>query len=137
MLAKTAFIVIALAVSASTASGQQKSYSFSKGPSEMCGITGGSAADFRRQVSKSKKHKRTKKTDLFEVFVSEEDRAQWVFTLPSEPAHPAVTCRQVIFRGGALYLDRQLVCGASRKECDRLAAEFEAVDEQARQAISK
>src|SRR5687768_8317123 len=111
MLAKAAFIVAALTVSVSAASGQPKSdYTRSSGPSEICGITADSASDFRRQVSKSKKHKLTNKTDRFEVYEAD-DRAQWVFTRPGDPAHPFATCRRLIEKDGALYMDREVTCG--------------------------
>lgn len=59
----------------------------------------------------------------------------WTFTQPPHPAHPAVARRAIMERDGAFYVDMAILCEAARRPCDRLARDFEELNEQMRRAI--
>jgi len=62
--------------------------------------------------------------------------AQWSFTPPGHYAHPALV-RRVIQRsgGGAVAVQLASLCEAPREACDRLKAEFEAMNERITQSV--
>lgn len=60
----------------------------------------------------------------------------WTFTQASHPAHPAVARREMYQQGGAWYVVTAILCEAARRPCDRLARDFEVLDEQMRQALA-
>jgi len=61
---------------------------------------------------------------------------QWSFTPPGHGAHPAVV-RRIIRRapGGAVSVDTKLLCEAAAAECDKLQAEFLAMNDRITQAV--
>ena len=62
--------------------------------------------------------------------------AQWSFTPPGHYAHPSLV-RRVIQRsgGGAVAVQVATLCEAPREACDRLKAEFEAMNERITQSV--
>ena len=113
-------------------------HSDARGPSTMCGLTGADALDLIRQVRASPSLiAQFSGSDRFDVYASSDSLTHWVFTKPSEPAHPAVTCRRLFQDDGSWMQDRDIRCDAERAACDRLFTEFHELDEQARQAVAE
>jgi hypothetical protein len=62
----------------------------------------------------------------------------WNFTKRSHPAYPSVACRRIIKDAdGARRVATQLQCNASKAACDRLAADYTALDKEIMEAIKK
>ncbi len=112
-------------------------HSFADGPAEMCGVSGPDAAGLIAAARLSPMLRSTPiDSDRFELFVAVEGMDQLVVTLPSEPAHPAATCRHVYQdEAGNWMQDRTMRCDAGREACDRLFIEFRELDERLRQAL--
>lgn len=103
----------------------------------MCDLHGSDALDFLRQVKTSTALHRSELSTRFELFVSGDGLTQWVFTQPSEEAYPAMTCRRLSKDWqGHWIAKRKLRCEAGRLTCDRLAAEFERLDELLRRSLT-
>jgi len=66
-----------------------------------------------------------------------EDRAIWSFTPSNHPAHPAAVKRTVVEKNGAIYIEMNALCQASKSECDKLIAEFKELNEQMRRSMRK
>lgn len=69
-----------------------------------------------------------------------EDRAAgavWSFTPPDHPAHPAVVKRAVVERDGQAFIDMTALCQASKGACDKLIADFQALNERTAQSARK
>lgn len=60
----------------------------------------------------------------------------WSFTPNAHPAHPAVVRRTVIEQNGVLSLDMDVLCGGEKSDCDKLVAQFEALNEDVRQHLA-
>jgi hypothetical protein len=61
-----------------------------------------------------------------------EDRATmsiWSFTPSGHPAHPATVRRAVIQQGDKIFVEMSVLCEAAKSACDKLVAEFEALNE--------
>lgn len=113
-------------------------HSEAQGPSTICGITGRDALDLKRQVTASAAYRLARQTDRFDLYVSADERDQWLFTHATEPAHPAATCRRLSQdAAGSWFISRQLRCDATRDACDRLFLELRALDDQTRQALAR
>ena len=104
----------------------------------MCGVTGRNAEDLMRTVRQMHRFRAQPiNSPRFELFATEDSLTQWVFTRPSEPAFPAVSCRHVYRKKeGGFSLARDLRCDASREACDRLFIELRDLDNLAREAIN-
>jgi hypothetical protein len=61
----------------------------------------------------------------------------WNFTKASHPAHPSVACRRLVQVEGELRVETQLRCNAAKAQCDRLAADYAALDKQMMDAIKR
>jgi hypothetical protein len=61
----------------------------------------------------------------------------WNFTKASHPAHPSVACRRVVKIGGEFRVQTQLHCNATKEQCDRLAADYVALDKQMMDALKQ
>jgi len=57
------------------------------------------------------------------------------FTKPGNEAHPAVACRRAVHSGKAWKMVTQIQCSASKKACEVLAREFNALDARMKRAI--
>ena len=136
-------LVLAVAVllaAASPSSGQSVPagvHSFADGPAEMCGIVGVDAADLlvtaRRSTSLRVVPISSARFEMFEG--GEPSKYQLVATRPTEPAHPAVSCRELYEEGGALRMKRSMRCDADRADCDALFQEFQTLDAEFTSAI--
>lgn len=56
----------------------------------------------------------------------------WSFTPAGNPAHPAAVKRTAVERDGAWYLEMNILCGASKEACDKLARDFQELNNQMR-----
>ena len=108
-----------------------------QGPSQMCGLTGANALDLIRQVTASPNFRRASGSNRFEFYLSTNGADALVFTLPSEPAYPAITCRHLFDQAGSTYQERTMRCDASREACDRLFLEFRALDEELARSLRR
>jgi hypothetical protein len=68
------------------------------------------------------------------VATADKDKAVWSFTQAGHAAHPAYAKRWPVVEGGKTVLKMEIVCEAAQPACDRLAADFEALN---RQTIAK
>ena len=69
-----------------------------------------------------------------------EDRAAstyWSFTPPGHPAYPAAVKRTVVQRDGAFAIDLTALCEAQKAACDKLVADFQAMNERIAQSARK
>jgi hypothetical protein len=100
------------------------------GPSTMCGVTADDANGLMRLVRQRHRFRRQPiESSRFEVFQTRDSTRQWVFTKPSEPAYPAISCREFYTdMSGGTSQRRSLRCDASRQACDRLFQEFSDLD---------
>jgi hypothetical protein len=53
----------------------------------------------------------------------------WTFTKPGNYAYPTVVCRKPVQQENTVRIHTQVICGASKKACDRLAQEFQKINE--------
>jgi len=112
-------------------------HSLADGPAAMCGIVGADATDLLATARRSSGLRAVLiPSDRFEMFEGGEPvKYQLVATLPTEPAHPAVSCRELYEEGGALRMKRSMRCDADRANCDALFLEFQALDAEFTSAI--
>ncbi len=62
----------------------------------------------------------------------------WAFTTAAHPAHPAVVCRKFSeAKNRKWYVTMRIRCGASKSDCDRLAADFVELNEQMKKSMEK
>jgi hypothetical protein len=107
---------------------------------EMCGVSAQSAPAFVETVRRNPRFQRQTGNSRFDLFSSSNQRSQWAATKPGEPAHPAVTCREVTNGEdgrGALTLVRKMRCDAAPAACTALLREFEALDDEVRARIAE
>lgn len=57
----------------------------------------------------------------------------WSFAPESDPAYPAVAKRTVLEKDGAIYINLNVQCGASKSACDKFTRDFQALNEQIKQ----
>lgn len=98
-------------------------------PAATCGIAAGPVAQIRASVAADVRYRRDGGDALREFFSSEALQAIWTFTLPANPAFPAALCEQVVEGGGAMRIQRQLHCEATKAACAALAAEISQRDD--------
>lgn len=103
---------------------------FADGSAAMCGIVGADATDLLATARQSADLTAVPiASDRFEIFEGGDPvRYQLVATLPTEPAYPAVSCRELYEDGGALRMKRSMRCDAERSACDALFQEFQTLD---------
>ncbi|MEQ1495897.1 MAG: hypothetical protein ABL912_09085 [Novosphingobium sp.] len=112
-------------------------HSDTKGPSTLCGVAGANAGAIIQSVRKMPGlTDRRISSERFELFSSPDDTIQWVFTRPNDPAHPAITCRQIRRdEDGQVWMKRDMRCDADRATCDKLFLEFQNLDGQLKAAM--
>ncbi|MBB1415647.1 molecular chaperone DnaJ [Pseudoalteromonas sp. SG44-1] len=52
------------------------------------------------------------------------ERALYSFTPESHPAHPSYVKREVVEKGGSIYIETSARCGAEKTVCDQLIRDF-------------
>lgn len=99
------------------------------GPPSMCGLSAGDTDGLRKSVRTTPRlTKAAIKSDGFEVYDTSDRMQEFVITLETNPAHPAVACREITRENGELRLTRYMNCGGSREACNRLFLDFRALD---------
>ncbi|NBW08873.1 MAG: hypothetical protein EBR82_12695 [Caulobacteraceae bacterium] len=141
MTAKTikAVLVMAAFCVASPAPAQsvpESIHSEAEGPVELCGLA---ASDVAGLKAAAKASPRLVETPIgsarFELFASDDQMDQLIFTTAGEAAYPAATCRHMYEDNGALRMNRKMRCEAGRAECDAMFLEFQALDAQMTRSI--
>src|SRR5262245_19370595 len=61
----------------------------------------------------------------------------WSFTPQNHPAYPAAVKRTVVERDGAVYIEMSGLCEATKSACDKLMAEFQALNDKMREAMNR
>ena len=61
----------------------------------------------------------------------------WSFTPPNHPAHPAAVKRTIVEKDGAIYFQMNGLCQAKKPDCDKLLAEFEALNDRIRENLRR
>jgi hypothetical protein len=59
------------------------------------------------------------------------ERTLWSFSPPDHPAHPSVVRRKVVEENGRVTLSTNVFCEATKKPCEALVREFDALNERA------
>jgi hypothetical protein len=59
----------------------------------------------------------------------------WSFTPAGHPAHPAVIRRTIVQEGKDIFVRMGVLCQASKPACDKLVAEFEAMNKAMRERL--
>lgn len=75
----------------------------------------------------------------YEGWTIAEDTARreiWSFTQDRHPAHPAVVRRTVLERDGAVSINMDVLCGATKAACDSMVAQFRQLNAQLRAQLS-
>lgn len=73
----------------------------------------------------------------FEVISVEPQGDIWNFTNARHPAHPSVACRRLIQEGGSFRVRTEIQCRAAKPRCDKLAAEYDALDKAMSESIRR
>ena len=68
-------------------------------------------------------------------FVDQGAMAVWLFTMPGHAAHPAVVCSRVVEQGEDLRMRTEASCHGSARDCNRLVAEFQSMNDRLRQRL--
>jgi hypothetical protein len=99
------------------------------GPPSMCGLSADDTEGLRKLVrTTTSLAKAAVGSDRFEVYDTADRMQEFVITLESNPAHPAVACREITRGNGELRLTRYMNCGGSREACNRLFLDFRKLD---------
>jgi hypothetical protein len=61
----------------------------------------------------------------------------WTFTPAGHPAHPAVVRRAIVKEGDDLFVDMDVKCEAAKPACDKLVAEFLAMNDRIRENLNR
>jgi len=59
----------------------------------------------------------------------------WSFAPKEHPAYPAAVKRIMSQKEGAWYLEMKILCGGTKADCDKLAAEFNELNERMKKDI--
>jgi hypothetical protein len=71
------------------------------------------------------------------VFSDKAKGITWSFTPTGHPAHPAVVKRTLIEKDGGFYVASTGLCTAEKAVCDRMMAEFSALDKRMRESAER
>jgi hypothetical protein len=66
-----------------------------------------------------------------------DDQTIWSFTPANHPAHPAVIKRIIVQKGDGIFIDMSALCHAEKPACDKLVAEFQALNDKIRESFSR
>ena len=61
----------------------------------------------------------------------------WSFTPPGHPAHPSVVRRTVVEKDGSIHVRTNVLCKAAKPTCDKLAADFNQLNNRMRDSIKR
>jgi hypothetical protein len=71
------------------------------------------------------------------VIEDRKDHAVWSFTPDGHPAHPAAIKRSLFEKDGGLYMTMNVLCQATKKECDKLVTEFQELNKLIQKSMQK
>ena len=71
------------------------------------------------------------------VVTERESTTIWTFTTPGNPAHPSVVKRMLVEKDGSFHVASFIQCGADKAECDKLVADFRALDARMKEDIRR
>jgi len=61
----------------------------------------------------------------------------WSFPPEGNPAYPAAVKRVIVEQAGALYVNMNVLCGATKPGCDKLVADFEQLNQNMKNQLSQ
>ena len=105
------------------------------GPSELCGFSAPDVPSLERSIATDPTFIEENSTTEYRVFNRESDFVQFVFPRPGRHKFPMATCRKVTSASGGSFITRDLYCGGSRTECDRIFLQFKELDESVRRML--
>ncbi|ABD81087.1 hypothetical protein [Saccharophagus degradans] len=63
------------------------------------------------------------------------ERALYSFTPETHPAHPSYVKREVIEKGGSIFIETSARCGAEKTVCDQLVRDFIELNNKVKESI--
>jgi hypothetical protein len=103
---------------------------------ELCGLSYNGWQELFRKIQSDSKLRAIPTSPGFKAFG--ESGRTWTLTEPEgNAAHPSVACRSIIEAEGGFRIETQLVCFASKVECDRLAEGYRQLDQQMNEDLKK
>jgi hypothetical protein len=66
-----------------------------------------------------------------------ENHVVWSFTPDTHPAHPAVAKRTIFKKDGAVWVDLNVHCEASKIQCDKFVRDFQTLNDRVRDEIRR
>ncbi len=63
------------------------------------------------------------------------DNTIWSITTDAHPAHPTAVKRAFVKRGGAVYVEMGVLCGASKDVCDHVVMQFQEINDNLRRSF--
>jgi hypothetical protein len=106
------------------------------GPDDkICGLRSGDIPALEAQLARDLP--REAGNERYRAYWDEAARRIWTFTTAVHPAHPAVACRTIGERDGAVYVDTEITCYSTRANCDALYREFEQLNAEMRRALAR
>jgi hypothetical protein len=106
------------------------------GPPSICGLTGSSIEDIRRQLIAEAGIEEVAAGELYYAYMQAEPKRAWAFTRAGQSAYPAVVCREILSIEGSTHIKMSIHCEASRESCDQLYRDFEALNERMKEEIA-
>jgi hypothetical protein len=74
---------------------------------------------------------------LVQDLESDKSMALWSFAPASYPAYPSVVKRSVFERDGAVHVEMQVLCEATKEACDQLVREFQELTDRMKQEFNR
>ena len=102
----------------------------------LCGFTAANVGALERQITADPSFREENSTDRYRVFNRDQDFVQFAFPRPGFLNFPMATCIKVSpAPDGTSSIKRELHCGGTREECDRIFIEWNDHDTQVRQGL--
>jgi hypothetical protein len=111
-------------------------HSEGNGKAEVCGLTAPSVSELEHAIRARSDVERLDVTADYVAYATSSDGMRVLtFTMPSNRAHPAVACRQIVDDvAGGSTIQTSIACFNSRENCDWLYGQF---DELTKRTISE
>ena len=101
----------------------------------LCGLTAAGVDALQQKVMSDRGFREENSDDHYRVFNREGDFVQIVFPRPGYLSFPMVTCIQLFEDSNGTTVRRQMHCGGTREQCDRIFLEWNAHDNEVRQSL--
>jgi hypothetical protein len=136
MFARTLLIATLVSLStAASASAQETTYKpLAKGETGSTGYPSVAAA---LQALRATSNVNVSVQGGWTIVDDREHSAIWSFTPPSHPAHPAAVKRVIVQKEGDIHLQMSVLCQAEKAACDKLVAEFQALNDKMRESLHR